>query len=450
MYQKIDDINKLCTTIYRVITTNLNRSVMEYFSRSLCAPLVATLAFISAAFWWMAFPLVSISTGELKPRGLYVDENALLVNAASSQRLLDFIQLDNKKRHLDPVFVSSIKDLCPSIERTVTSAECKSLTIKDSLVAQITVDSFIKGRSHEITAIILPFQSNTRSWAFTVAVDLANRLANASSMSKRLLILLLECPAVDVPEALTNPCLQVIDSWLFRYHGLGLSTAYIPHEGLLRDAYVIDMTGPDINCHGMDENATINKPSSSSSAMYNSIALCAWSSIELQVAGINGQLPNMDLLSAPLVLFPDVFVAGGHPVDTVEKQSQYRVAFGTVEASVCLLMVKSIGRSFSVYCENYFRLLGTLVSFFHEMVIGPINPHAPMLGYNIDALTLRPVVKRPTFPAINATTRQRDRFESDVKNGAVLTAAAVPAIVERLIRMSSNLHGKQSMWLILL
>jgi hypothetical protein len=41
---------------------------------------VTLLCFFLSIIWYLLFPLVSITTGELKPRGIYVDENALLVN----------------------------------------------------------------------------------------------------------------------------------------------------------------------------------------------------------------------------------------------------------------------------------------------------------------------------------------------------------------------------------
>ena len=41
-------------------------------------------AYLLSAMWVLLFPLVSISTSESKPRGLYVDENALVVEAIRS------------------------------------------------------------------------------------------------------------------------------------------------------------------------------------------------------------------------------------------------------------------------------------------------------------------------------------------------------------------------------
>ena len=41
-------------------------------------------AYALSVLWVLLFPLVSITTSELKPRGLYVDENALVVEAMRS------------------------------------------------------------------------------------------------------------------------------------------------------------------------------------------------------------------------------------------------------------------------------------------------------------------------------------------------------------------------------
>jgi len=52
------------------------------FSSNFTATLIVTvLLLLNIVVWILLFPLLSITTGELKPRGLYVDENSILVHS---------------------------------------------------------------------------------------------------------------------------------------------------------------------------------------------------------------------------------------------------------------------------------------------------------------------------------------------------------------------------------
>ena len=59
---------------------------------------VIWLCYVLSILWWLLYPLVSISTGEWKPRGLYVDENALLVNSVAQAYLYNE---NNQNNHVD-------------------------------------------------------------------------------------------------------------------------------------------------------------------------------------------------------------------------------------------------------------------------------------------------------------------------------------------------------------
>jgi hypothetical protein len=51
------------------------------FSSNFTATLIVTVLLLLNIVWILLFPLLSITTGELKPRGLYVDENSILVHS---------------------------------------------------------------------------------------------------------------------------------------------------------------------------------------------------------------------------------------------------------------------------------------------------------------------------------------------------------------------------------
>ena len=69
--------------------------------------------------------------------------------------------------------------------------------------------------------------------------------------------------------------------------------------GLIRDAYVIDFTEPDIGASpGPDAASPGASPGSGAAGL---APAPVWSTVQLLLVGNNGQLPNMDFVAAPMV-----------------------------------------------------------------------------------------------------------------------------------------------------
>ena len=144
---------------------------------------VSIVLYVFAILWWIAFPMVSLSTGELKPRGLYVDEHGLSIGTGSwsprykptddssttSRGLKAFpngISLPSKNTH---------DSLCEYISSEVI---CQHVAIPDGSsigvgvggggsnhrsithITQITIDHAWKAASLEVTVVVLAYHES--------------------------------------------------------------------------------------------------------------------------------------------------------------------------------------------------------------------------------------------------------------------------------------------------
>jgi hypothetical protein len=331
-------------------------------------------AYLLSAMWVLLFPLVSISTSESKPRGLYVDENALVVEAIrSSNQVLPpkFPPIQSSSGLMD------IDRLCLTLILEGIS-QCKRAD--SGYVTEIIIDAVDKVLSTEATLIALPylkdFQGNElgifenddarERQAARLAFDISSSLLQSSWLSKRVIILLIpySCKTYGYNDQFNNVLSYIEDNkdlcirrdndndngndntgarhseplsrWLENYHSISDESS---HAGLIREAYVLDMSEID----SREENL-ITKPSYAN----------------VRVVGSNGNLPNMDLLSSVLSLFPD----------------SLRSAY--------------ISYKEGVNNNSYLGRLFGLGNFWASQIVGPDGLHAQFLSWNIDALSISP------------------------------------------------------------
>ena len=134
---------------------------------------VAIFAYVFAILWWIAFPMVSLSTGELKPRGLYVDEHGLSVGTGSWSPRYKSTDgstttdgLNSLRSGVKLPSKDSQNSLCEFITPDVT---CQYIVIPDWSVGaggnsvgitQITVDHAWKAASLEVTVVVLAYHES--------------------------------------------------------------------------------------------------------------------------------------------------------------------------------------------------------------------------------------------------------------------------------------------------
>lgn len=198
----------------------------------------SALCYVAGILWIFLFPLVSISTGELKPRGIYIDESSLQSYSPAT------FNYETKE-------VADLRGLCERL-----SLRCSHL-IDQSY--EIILDSLHKPISDEVIAIVLPYYEDNIHISHVLGV-LCENLVDSEWLAKRVLLLLLP----------SHNSSSILQDWIYHYHHMDKQTSR--KYGLLREAYVIDL---------IEEGG--------------------WDDIVVNIIGSYGRLPNMDILASILL-----------------------------------------------------------------------------------------------------------------------------------------------------
>lgn len=434
--------------------------------------------FFFSVLWCALFPLISMTTGELKPRGLYVDENALLAKGGLPQSLPSYNVHESRhgmedfRRASDSIkrIGHSKGDICTYFTSELSSVYCRTLSNSFGNISEIIIDHPWKSRSLEITAIIIPHHSSNALQSYSFARALINKLLRSDWMSKRVLFLLVptRCQGANILEEAGDICDSVVSDgivdrirfssslgiWLTDYHGANIDIDSIsnipiewnvsaigsgehsaPLEGLLRDAYIVDFSEPFIT----------SLPSEAPQKGVHSQARASWRKVQLSVVGNNGQLPNMDILSAPTATFAGDVIDEGDALPEPTTQTE-KSSFPSLLES-CLCGWASL-LSRTRVCERYCRVLSGLINFSGAMLEGPSGIHGQLIRRNIDSLTLRPVAASASKRLPPNSLDEEDLIKTGEElmrtdgGWAELDLVNLVAVVESCVRFSSNLHGK--------
>ena len=240
---------------------------MEKFQRWM-VPYISMLLFFTGFLWILLFPSFSISTGETKARGLYVDEHALLVKSKISQSF-----------NLKVVIENSAWNNCEGM-----LGQCTMLSFgDDQKLLEINVDSRFSYRSPESTLLVF---NNYDASMRKLLLKLVAVLTESNWLARRIIILAIFPSGEQNVDNRFSPSLEL---WL-KCDFDNESCSRNDFRGLIRDAYIIENTP--------DRNVTDQNPWQELS----------FDSIALRSTGINGQTPNMDMVSYPLSIFTYPFI----------------------------------------------------------------------------------------------------------------------------------------------
>ena len=477
-----------------------------------------TCLYFASIIWCLLFPLVNITTGETKPRGIYVDENALLVNSGTSgfplsngnensPQWLNFRHMKDSVTHSS----NSVPSFCRFVTSNHLSVSCCQIEKSTGTMTKIIVDHPWKARSLEVTTIAISYHSTNKIQSLAYAAALIKRISTSNWLSKRILILLIplqydegqtaargetRVAAFDHQKSGTQTAegnhghsemhrvrfSLSLSTWLDEYHAMqpriSDNVFEVPqqpstqicdgsiHEGLLRDAYIVDFSEPFITSIAAEHCESLGgcKEKGKGKAL--------WRTIRVLIAGNNGQLPNMDFIAAPLAIFPKTLTS------ETEAETEQSLSADLMMNKILAMFPKNLlpGLYDSIEkllsrreCRQYLRVMAGLLSFSGALVEGPSGLHGQFIRRNIDALTLRPIA-----PALAlASTNQNRRVQSNVGHGEKSShgtsgieseAGALPAaatseegegewewavqdllnlldIVEQCIRLGSNVNG---------
>ena len=484
-----------------------------------------TCLYFASIIWCLLFPLVNITTGETKPRGIYVDENALLVSSGASGFPLsnnneNSPQWLNFQRIKDSVgqCSNSVPSFCRFVTSNHASVSCCQIEKSTSTMTKIIVDHPRKARSLEVTTIAVSYHSTNKMQSLAYAAALIERISASNWLSKRILILLIplqydegqtaarggtRVAAFDYQKSGTQTAegnaehsemhrvrfSPSLSTWLDEYHamqprisdnvfevqqqpaphkcGAGL------HEGLLRDAFIVDFSEPYITSIAAEHCEVLGGCNETEKGKGKRKGKELWTTIRVLIAGNNGQLPNMDFIAAPLALFPNTLTSEAETETEAEAGAEQSLSGDLMMKKILAILPKSLLPGFydtieellrRRECRQYLRVLAGLLSFSGAMVEGPSGLHGQFIRRNIDALTLRPIAIAPASTNqsrrvhSNLCLEEKDShgtsgFESEAEAQARAVAASEESewavqdllnlldIVEQCIRLGSNVNG---------
>ncbi|GBG31609.1 Glycosylphosphatidylinositol anchor attachment 1 protein [Hondaea fermentalgiana] len=330
---------------------------------------LGVVLFLAGLIWVGLFPLVCITTGELKCRGTYFSENALspglgdISSSAVSTRTMRELE--------DEVFAAALK----AGDRGRTEILAQSL---ESLGLE---DVHVEGNSH-VSAVLRPHTGADRRDAIIIVAQghlsqkvdaeagtqgctsvgivlgLAQALVEAEWLSKNVVFLF----ARDR---------KAVRAWTAAYHqGIhdSKSQVQVAHAGILVGGLVLDAD---------------RAPSGYFAE-----------SIDVRVPGANGLLPNLDLVNVVVHLLR---AHGGSKATEVMHFTSRSTAYWD---NVLKDFVRTLGSQVQALApgavdafalNQYTSRMGKLERFMQSVAFGPTGLHAELLPFDIHALTLSTV-----------------------------------------------------------
>jgi hypothetical protein len=345
----------------------------------LCA--CSCLYVLSISWVIIGFPNISVSTGEFKPRAVYIDESSIqLIDWHQHQRrslwrnhfhdkLIPVSTLQSRANGRQ-LMDMNITSLCNSYPYCTSYELISSSKLYESII-------YPKGKalSSEAIVLVIPHSMRLEALAVDVVLQLIDIYSNHSPwLTKKVIILTYAVTKADD--------YRQVKVWLDQYHSLD-HPRQVRNHGLLRESYILDL-------------------SSNSSH--------AWNRIQVKHIGSDGSVPNMDLISS-LMLSKESYL-----LDLFPYKDAY---FGHIKRAMGM-----IGLDVQRY-RRYMLSLASLASSWQDMLFPEPEPSiliSCFLKRNIDGLMLQPIYSGASNDRINTID--------------ILT------MVDKLIRISSALQGK--------
>jgi hypothetical protein len=344
--------------------------------------------FVLGLVWVTLFPLCNISSGESKPRSLYVDENAFVVNN---------VQIDEATYSRLQLSESLSNDLL----REICSCQIYYSSFHSLENNQCTCHFHNprESEAYEAIILILPYNVFLKRLVILYASRILTALNYMKWLSKHVIVLMLE----------NNESIRSsLERWIKNYHRqikIPFQEEMKQPQHFIREAFILDIFNFE---DYFRQNETIS---------FDTLRRLSWRDIEISYYGTNGQLPNMDIISSALALDMNLLTVG-------DTHLQIIVSNGII--STIIRYVIEIFPESKEYLNRLFGLFHSVTS----MVNGSDGLHGQLLHHNIDAITLRP--RQATLKKHTKTTLKK-RIDVDF----------LVSLSLKVLRMYSNLHGKR-------
>jgi hypothetical protein len=410
------------------------------------------LYFVGVAWIFIGFPLVSVSTNELKSRGLFIDEKAIMTSVQTGSQ---YLYLTNLVNHNDVQPAESTIDnldsfFCRNHEYSVHCQRHSKTILELEIPPRYAPESL----ESNIFTFVLPHASchQYRKDFLQYFANIIQAISQSKWFHRRLYFLFIESSEVEADYQ------KVIDELFFPKNFSSSSSSFsVSHSyhyhGNIRESYIIDFSH---FFSSFCEHSSSSAPSSSTPQ-----TALQFQELLLHFQGKNGLLPNLDLLSTSRQLFP-LLVSLEYSFEQLLSQSSSNNKKQNLFLQVCSEKVNGVLKSLQLnkgkFFDEYEKKLCSLLShgiyslsssLLSSSSSSSANLHSLWLEKNIDSFTLI-----PTLPdSSQSLTSDRVVLSSSQKNKkktAKLSSATTNSledlfyVVLNYVYMSNHLYGKES------
>ncbi|CAI5712348.1 unnamed protein product [Peronospora effusa] len=365
--------------------------------------------YILGLLWFFLHPAVTLTTGELKCRGTYMSENALLIDLMEAK-------MNDQETHLAQELHQDLLTL-PDLKLKRLPRQLLGLvqidglsTLRTNVYGILRASPLADGKE---TIVLVTHYRNVGAASgdysgLSMGLALLKYLARVKWLAKDVILLAADDGALDGSDGYAPGT----KAWLQAYHLDRVQTSGL-QDGLPMRAGII--------------RAAINLETMFDSHQVGAVGIYA--------AGMNGQLPNLDLVNTAVRAFrkhkiPTILDRADVQQISKHKPKSY---ISSVITSLTSLSKKYVPEELKQGTFSYLTNLEGMLNFMTTLASGPSGPHANFISYNIDSITLSLTTK------LSSGDRQ-------------LSTREVLRSLEMVVRALSNLEEKlhQSFYLYVL
>ncbi|CAH0490590.1 unnamed protein product [Peronospora farinosa] len=385
--------------------------------------------YILGLLWFFLHPAVTLTTGELKCRGTYMSENALLIDLMEAkmndQETHLAQELHQNLLTLPELKLRGCQDNCSAVIDWIDT-QLRRVNRVETYHQVVQIDGLSTARTNvygilraspladgKETIVLVTHYRNVGAASgdysgLSMGLALLKYLARVKWLAKDVILLAADDGALDGSDGYAPGT----EAWLQAYHLDHVQTRGL-QDGLPMRAGII--------------RAAINLETMFDSHQVGAVGIYA--------AGMNGQLPNLDLVNTAVRAFrkhkiPTILDRADVQQISEHKPKSY---ISSVITSITSLSEKYVPEELKQGTFNYLTNLKGMLNFMTTLASGPSGPHANFISYNIDSITLSLTTK------LSLGDRQ-------------LSTREVLRSLEMVIRALSNLEEKlhQSFYLYVL
>ena len=376
-----------------------------------------------ALLWFLAHPMVSITTGEAKCRGMYIDEHSFLLHDGVVDPYNH--QMDYNVWEVENDNYDNVSSVCEGFHRMNGagggSVHCvaKEQYNNMHIVSINPRQPYGKAPSSEaIVFVVANFFNTDGGGARQMVQSILHRLSQEGSWISRSIMFVLGDDTKQSAE-------DLVDAFLLMYANGELSRSF-PETSVcvVRQAIVLDISGyiPETDDRYNEDEQ--NKSQSSRTSQRNKMQLGVY------VQGKRGLLPNLDFVSVSL--------------QSLKRISSSQIKIHSFPELISLgEMIKNMFTLSWYHSEYVFDLIG-MVGFMKNMVLGPFYPHSSFLDYGIDSLTLEVRYPLRSFSGEHESLPSRSLMTSNIASLCV----SLEGLIRALCNLNERLHHSVFMYIL--